>query len=116
MLWRLWSGGSTLGGISAMPSMHNATATLFVLAAWGAAPWLRNLLIAHGVMIFLGSVHLGWHYAVDAYPAVALAVVSWMAMGRVSRWWEGGAAAQAYRRLVDASAGAPEPAALAPIR
>ena len=116
MLWRLWSGGSTLGGISAMPSMHNATATLFVLAAWGAAPWLRNLLIAHGLMIFLGSVHLGWHYAVDAYPAVALAVVSWMAMGRVSRWWEGGAAAQAYRRLVAASAGAPEPAALAPIR
>ncbi|MBM3519749.1 MAG: hypothetical protein FJX63_03100, partial [Alphaproteobacteria bacterium] len=116
MLWRLWSSGSTLGGISAMPSMHNATAVLFVLTAWRAAPWLRNLLIAHAVMILLGSVHLGWHYAVDAYPAAVLAVLCWLAMGPVARWWEGGTAALAYRQALAGANGEPKPAAFAAIR
>ena len=116
ILWDGYTGKSPAIGISAFPSMHNASALLFALACWPRSRGLGIAFAVYAALILLGSVHLGWHYAVDAYPAVALAVVSWMAMGRVSRWWEGGAAAQAYRRLVAAPAGAPKPAALAPIR
>ena len=37
MLWDLHAEGSAFGGVSAMPSMHNATALLFVLASAGQA-------------------------------------------------------------------------------
>ena len=97
MLWDLKTEGSGFGGVSAMPSMHNATALLFVLAVAGRAPWLRSLLIAHAALIFLGSIHLGWHYAVDGYLAWGLALAVWLAAGPISRWWENTGAARAYQ-------------------
>lgn len=66
-------------GISAMPSMHNAQCLLLVLATWHRGRLIRNMAIAHGVLVFLGSVHLGWHYAIDAYLAWAVAAVAWIA-------------------------------------
>ena len=86
-LWGLRQSGSFLGGISAMPSMHNASALLFVLVAWSWGGWLRKVIVAHAVLILPGSVHLGWHYAIDAYLAFALTLVVWFAMKPVSRWW-----------------------------
>jgi PAP2 superfamily len=98
MLWALKQEGSAFGGISAMPSMHNATALLFVLATWNGPKLWRNLLIAHAVLIFLGSIHLGWHYAVDTYLTWPIAVLVWVAMKPVAQWWETRFQVEAFRR------------------
>jgi hypothetical protein len=85
-------------GISAMPSMHNAQCLLLVLVMWNRGKLFRNLAILHGVLVFLGSIHLGWHYAVDAYLSYALVAVTWVAATRIARAWESrrGAAALSY--------------------
>jgi hypothetical protein len=88
MLWDYREAGSAFGGVSAMPSMHNATTLLFVLTSAARPLWVRRLLIAHCILIFLGSIHLGWHYAVDSYVAWAVTLAVWWAMGPVARWWE----------------------------
>ena len=73
------------GGISAMPSMHLVTSTLLALVAWridrklGAAFWIFL------VLIFLGSIHLAWHYAVDGIFGIALAGLFWTAAGLIAR-------------------------------
>ncbi len=104
MLWDLHREGSAFGGVSAMPSMHNATALLFVLASKGWARWVRIGLLTHCVLIFLGSVHLGWHYAVDGYAAAATAIVLWWIAGRLARWWETMPASQDYQLALKAGA------------
>lgn len=96
MLWDYRLEGSAFGGVSAMPSMHNATALLFVLASAGKPPWVRRLLIVHAVLIFVGSIHLGWHYASDAYVAWALTLALWWAAGHAARWWHEGEAQRAF--------------------
>ena len=73
-------------GVSAMPSMHNAITMLYVLALWGYSPLVRSLTIAFAVAILIGSVHLGWHYAVDGLFAWAAAAVIWSAAGRFLSW------------------------------
>ena len=50
-------------GISAMPSMHIAVVTLYLVAA--RKPWTITLSAIYFTLIFVGSIHLGWHYAVD---------------------------------------------------
>ena len=57
------------GGISAMPSMHIATATILVLRAWRTR-WLPCA-CCFWMLTFFGSVYLGYHYAVDA-PVAAV--------------------------------------------
>jgi membrane-associated phospholipid phosphatase len=59
-------------GISAFPSLHVANAVLFALyysERWkivGIFMWI------FAALIMVGSVVLGWHYAVDGYASVAL--------------------------------------------
>jgi hypothetical protein len=82
----LWLGYSGVGpdmGISAMPSLHNATALLMVLASKGFHPAVRWALKTHFLLIFLGSIHLGWHYAVDAYASFAMTMIIWYGAGVV---------------------------------
>jgi len=68
-------------GISALPSIHVAIAVLNALFLWklhrlaGWAAWL------YAAVIFIGSVHLGWHYAVDGYVAALLVLVIWKVSG-----------------------------------
>jgi hypothetical protein len=69
------------GGISAMPSMHMATATILVCAAW-RTKWLP-LAVPFWVMTFFGSIYLGYHYAVDAPVAAGLAIACWAAACRM---------------------------------
>jgi PAP2 superfamily len=82
----LWQGLSTsdhgIGkGISAAPSMHVASSWIVWRLCWTMG---RKAKIAGSLflaMIFIGSIHLGWHYALDGYIAIAIAWMIWRAVG-----------------------------------
>jgi hypothetical protein len=88
MLWRAYENGAGFAGISAMPSMHNATTLLFVLATWHGNKIWRNFIVVHALLVFFGSIHLGWHYAVDAYAAWLITGLVWWSMKPVATYWE----------------------------
>jgi hypothetical protein len=87
-LWENYSAREiSLGsGISAMPSMHVAMATLFALVCWRIRRWLGIVMAIFAVIIMIGSVHLAWHYAVDGYVSVLGMLLIWWAVGRVLDW------------------------------
>ena len=85
LLWEGFAGtrdGST--GISAFPSIHVATATLIALYAGHAGRVVGALAWIFWASILLGSVLLGWHYAVDGYAGLVLAWVFWRAAARLT--------------------------------
>jgi hypothetical protein len=67
------------GGISAMPSMHVALATLLVIGGfqhnrlWGA------LLATYALLIWIASIHFGWHYFIDGPVAALMMLGLWRA-------------------------------------
>ena len=82
-------GGGTLtvgGGISAMPSVHNGLAILFAFAAFRIGHKAGWAMTAYAALIWIGSIHLGWHYAIDGIASLALASGIWVAAGRVADW------------------------------
>jgi hypothetical protein len=83
MLWRLYQshGLAVGGGISAMPSLHVAIAVSFVLLARAIDRRLAVAFAVFAVLIFLGSIHLGWHYAIDGYAAAPAAWLIWRGVG-----------------------------------
>lgn len=87
-LWDIYASGETGlgGGISAMPSLHVAVATLWVLLAraYGRRLW-TSLAALYLAVILIGSVHLGWHYAIDGYVGALGAVAAWGAAGWLVR-------------------------------
>ena len=100
---RLWAGHlgkGTIDGISAMPSMHNATSLLFAIAAFKVNRTMGIIVALHAFLIFIGSVHLGWHYAVDAYLAWALTIAIWLVSAPIARWWHRQAAVKHYNALL----------------
>jgi hypothetical protein len=65
-------------GISAMPSVHIAQATLVALIAWTSRWWLfRALGLLFLILLQLSTVALGWHYAIDGYVAACLTLIFW---------------------------------------
>ena len=72
-------------GISAFPSLHVANAVLFALyysERWkivGIFMWI------FAAFIMVGSVVLGWHYAVDGYASMALTWSIWHLVGAYTR-------------------------------
>jgi hypothetical protein len=92
LLWEGYQGKSLIDGISGMPSMHNGTALLFALATFQVNRKAGWLLLVHAFLIFVGSVHLAWHYAVDSYLAWLLTLALWYGLMPVVRWWHGLAA------------------------
>jgi hypothetical protein len=79
------NGGHGAGtGISAMPSMHLAVATLNALMLGrlhrmlGVAGWI------YVAVILFGSVYLGWHYAIDGYVSIAFVALVWWLIGRLA--------------------------------
>jgi hypothetical protein len=69
-------------GISAMPSMHLVLASLWAFAAWSLSRTLGVVVTAYVLMIWIGSVHLGWHYAADGLVALLMTTVIWRIAGR----------------------------------
>jgi hypothetical protein len=87
VLWQSYvTGGGKVGGISAMPSMHVASAVLFALVGMRVDGRLGWLLWAYAFVIFLGSVHLAWHYAIDGYAGAGLALLFWVLAGYIVSW------------------------------
>ena len=74
------------GGISAMPSVHNGLAVLFAIAAFNINRILGWLFAAYALLIWVGSIHLGWHYALDGIVSIVLTVFIWRGMGKVADW------------------------------
>ena len=64
-------------GISAMPSVHVSMAALFAIGGYVIHRWLGHLLLAYAVLIWIGSVYLGWHYALDGILGAALTYGIW---------------------------------------
>jgi len=62
--------------IAALPSLHVGVLTLFAVATWGWRLVSIPLWILTAVT-FVGSLALGWHYAVDGYAGALLAVLVW---------------------------------------
>lgn len=83
MLWDGYRNGGPASelGISAMPSMHVATAVLMALLGWQLGRRVGIALTAFALLILLGSVHLGWHYALDGYVGAAGATLLWQLVG-----------------------------------
>jgi hypothetical protein len=83
MLWAEYASGQIAfgSGISAMPSMHVAFGvwTAYILARFGRP--FAVLGYAYALIIFVGSVHLGWHYVVDGIVSVLGAIAIWKATG-----------------------------------
>lgn len=70
-------------GITAMPSMHVALATLFWLAVRRVSRVAGWLFGAFAIVIFVASVHLGYHYAVDGIAAFVMTWLIWRAAGYI---------------------------------
>ncbi len=78
-LWGLYeSNAMGIGaGISAMPSMHVSVAWLIFLLVRREVAWMKWLGRIFVSFILVGSVHLGWHYAVDGYVAILTTTLIW---------------------------------------
>lgn len=69
------------GGISAMPSLHNAIAVLFACAGFAVNRVVGVAMSLFAAIIWLGSVHLGWHYAIDGLLGGGAAILIWRGTG-----------------------------------
>lgn len=85
LLWSWYTGEANLNAISAFPSMHVASTTLMALFAFSWSRWAGLAASAFALSIMIGSVLLGWHYAVDGYVGALLAALSWKAAGWLAR-------------------------------
>jgi membrane-associated phospholipid phosphatase len=83
-------------GTSAMPSMHNGAALLFALIGWCHNRKLGIALFTFTAVVFVGSVHLGWHYAIDGYAGFAIALAAWWLAGVIAKWREKTSWARGY--------------------
>ncbi len=78
-LWMLYETGRAGlgGGISAMPSLHVGVALLVFFLARKFTPTAARIAGGYFVIVLVGSVHLGWHYAIDGYAAILGAIIAW---------------------------------------
>ena len=80
LLWTAYETGTPFfgSGISAFPSLHVAFSTLLYLTARHYGRWISGAALAYLIFTMLGSVHLGWHYAIDGYFSIALVCGFWV--------------------------------------
>jgi hypothetical protein len=75
--------GGLMKGIAAFPSLHVAMPVLYAVSSRTTAA--RVSWWSYAGLIFVGSVVLGWHYAVDGYAAVLLVVGCWWLACQIHR-------------------------------
>lgn len=75
-------------GISAMPSMHVAICMLFYLAVRAISPRHGRWFMAFLILIWVSSVHLAYHYAVDGLVSIVAVAILWIMSGSFIRWWD----------------------------
>jgi len=87
----LWAGyiqeSVDAAGISAFPSLHvsiPATCAMMARSADRVVGWLLWLFT---ITVLIGSVHLGWHYAVDGIGGLLLAFGCWRLSQSLVAWW-----------------------------
>lgn len=68
--------------LSAMPSMHLAVSWIMVLYARSLGRMPFMLAVPFFALMYLGSIYLGFHYAVDAYVSVAVTSLIWWIAGK----------------------------------
>jgi len=73
--------------ISAMPSVHVAFAALFALTLSAINIYLGIVGWAYWLVILIGSVILGWHYALDGYFATLITIALWKLSGYFNNWF-----------------------------
>ena len=82
----LTSGKPTIvAGISAVPSMHVAISLWILLAARAMAPRASGYAFAYFLFIWIASVQLGWHYALDGLAGALGMLAIWALAGVVDR-------------------------------
>jgi len=87
-LWTAYkTGHGQISGISAMPSMHVTIAALMALLGWSVSRRAGIFFTVFAVLIFVGSIALAWHYAVDGLAGTALAIAFWMLAGKITAAW-----------------------------
>lgn len=90
LLDRFLAGDGSLGsGVSAMPSMHIAIATLFWLAMREIGPRAGRAFFGFLIVIWIGSVHLAYHYAVDGLISVIAIFALWKLTAWLFALWDG---------------------------
>src|SRR3546814_19240972 len=67
-----------------MPSVHNGLAALFAIAAFRLWRPLGWVVAAYAALIWVGSIHLGWHYAIDGMVSIAMTFAIWHVTGRIA--------------------------------
>jgi hypothetical protein len=69
-------------GVAAFPSKHVGVVALFACFLFHVSRWAGWAMVAYTAIIQIGSVQLGWHYAVDGYAGILLAAGLWWACTR----------------------------------
>lgn len=84
-LWQGYLGRGEITGISAMPSMHVGSTTLLLCYAFTWRRWAGIAMVGFWGLIMVGSVALGWHYAIDGYLGAVIALACWWIAARLVR-------------------------------
>ena len=75
-------------GISAMPSMHVAICVLFWLTAREVSKVAGRIFFWFMVLIWIGSVHLAYHYALDGLLSLIAMLAIWKAVPFIFAAWD----------------------------
>jgi hypothetical protein len=79
-----------VAGISAAPSMHVAISLWMAFVARVRLPKIAPLAVLYTLLIWIGSVQLGWHYVSDGLAgAIGMAAI-WALAGFLERKWRKG--------------------------
>jgi hypothetical protein len=90
MLWRAYAQHTNeiASGISAMPSMHVAMTCWLALTIRRGLRRMQWLGWTYLALIWLGSVHLGWHYVFDGAVGIVGMLAIWRLAGAVPSFVE----------------------------